>query len=854
MGMDPSLPFSRASQRRHASNSSRAATSSKVDPSFKSKRYRDKLREQIKALENLLPVDKATLHRKLDSQTVFRLAISFFRIKSFIAAAGLEAPAQPAEVAAIELPDGSIIKEEFPVEQQIAPDGSPLPSSRLDGVLETQLSLEAFDGFLLVVTADGTILYTTDNISSHLGFHHVDLVHRCIYGIVHPDDHDELRVILEETLSPQHGRHVQGGIQCPDMGATPGLGGIGASRDISFLCRMKCFNGTNTGYVKMLCNGTMKSLPDAQRVGHAPLIVMFAAFRPFVLLTADTDVDLNPGAFWSTHDLDLNVSSVDGRCSELIGIEACSLENKSLYQLIYPDDLLAVYICHKTLIETEEVHTMFFRLMRSDGSWQWLHSRGRAVSKNGRKTTLYFAHCPVRKEDIPYLGQEAAARARYGQEDLQKMFLSTQTQESDQMGSTSNSASNSSSNLDSVPRRRWMSNDTYVVASQTGPKLKDDYSVSLHSPHGACPSTFHQSSDQQTQDSAGQGAFPTCKRTPHQEDVVNEEHNFAMNVSALPQPDFSYAMAGSCYNPPQYGYSEPLYGGFDHQPLSMYQMVAHLPPEMYDAESYRKHALRMSEMQQEEFLAVSHARYSSQYHLPPTPQTSPPSAYPVEPSYHLQYMPTEPMCGATAPPSPPPSPIASGYHGSSSTPCMITGEQQDEFRKSTIPSSLPYPMDCCTGHVPSRTEYCASYIVNGAVQVKLVSGTPTGTYSYGDYDSSYVSPSSVAYAHEAREPHECEKKPFQQYGDKAAFAEWESMTRGAGEFNSVPDYHQKKYLPCPLANTKSGCLAQKMFRSEEAEAIAQKRAAMFHQSAISQLPPIGSFLDFLNEELNAMQS
>lgn len=52
--------------------------------SFKSKRYRDKLREQIKALENLLPVDKATLHRKLDSQTVFRLAISFFRIKSFL--------------------------------------------------------------------------------------------------------------------------------------------------------------------------------------------------------------------------------------------------------------------------------------------------------------------------------------------------------------------------------------------------------------------------------------------------------------------------------------------------------------------------------------------------------------------------------------------------------------------------------------------------------------------------------------------------------------------------------------------------------------------------------------------------
>ena len=59
---------------------------------------------------------------------------------------------------------------------------------------------QALDGFVLVVTSDGTILYSTENISSHLGFHQVDLVHRCLYGIVHPDDHHELKVVLEQTL------------------------------------------------------------------------------------------------------------------------------------------------------------------------------------------------------------------------------------------------------------------------------------------------------------------------------------------------------------------------------------------------------------------------------------------------------------------------------------------------------------------------------------------------------------------------------------------------------------------------------------------------------------------------------
>lgn len=57
--------------------------SSRFCSSFKSKRYRDKLRSEIKSLDSLLPVDRTTLHRKLDSQTVFRLVISYFRTKVF---------------------------------------------------------------------------------------------------------------------------------------------------------------------------------------------------------------------------------------------------------------------------------------------------------------------------------------------------------------------------------------------------------------------------------------------------------------------------------------------------------------------------------------------------------------------------------------------------------------------------------------------------------------------------------------------------------------------------------------------------------------------------------------------------
>ena len=50
--------------------------------SFKSKRYREKLRGELRALEELVPVDKGALRRRrLDSQTVLRLVIAYLKTK-----------------------------------------------------------------------------------------------------------------------------------------------------------------------------------------------------------------------------------------------------------------------------------------------------------------------------------------------------------------------------------------------------------------------------------------------------------------------------------------------------------------------------------------------------------------------------------------------------------------------------------------------------------------------------------------------------------------------------------------------------------------------------------------------------
>lgn len=47
-------------------------------------------------------------------------------------------------------------------------------------------------------------------------------------------------------------------------------------------------------------------------------------------------------------------------------------------------------------MESTEVQTMYFRIETRNGKWIWLHSRGKVISKNSKKFSIVFTHCPVR--------------------------------------------------------------------------------------------------------------------------------------------------------------------------------------------------------------------------------------------------------------------------------------------------------------------------------------------------------------------------------------------------------------------------------------------------------------------------
>ncbi|XP_060075525.1 circadian locomoter output cycles protein kaput-like [Ylistrum balloti] len=422
--------------------------SSKVDPSFKSKRYRDKLRTEIKALETLIPIDRSVLHRKLDSQTIFRLVISYFRLKVLFKAIGL---ADGADV----VTNGTTEEERHIAEKYF----------------EGRNISQILDGFLLVVATDGTILYASDNVLQYLGFNQVDLLHRCIYGVVHPDDHFDLKMVFEQPLIPG------------DSGCRQRRGdNQETARSTSFICRMKCFNGTAAGYLKIHCIGKIDNFPELSSKSTGSFLQVIRLYcQPFMLTGNDINDDVKQNVFWSKHDMDMKINELDKKAAAMTGYDVDELDGRSIYDFVHPEDVAAFASCHKSLVESTEVQTTYFRFITKDNDLIWLHSRGKVISKNSKKFSIVFTHCPVREEDSTFLQQESTIRQRFAINDLLQLI---------QYGYyTSNNRTNSD-RCDSHVNHKT---NGQICTPHIG--FTEDASLSFYSALVSCPSTLHAMND-----------------------------------------------------------------------------------------------------------------------------------------------------------------------------------------------------------------------------------------------------------------------------------------------------------------------------------------------------------------------
>ncbi|XP_069140372.1 uncharacterized protein [Argopecten irradians] len=313
-------------------------------------------------------------------------------------------------------------------------------------------------------------MYTSDNVLQYLGFNQVDLLHRCIYSVVHPDDHFDLKSVLEQSSLP-------GDPGCHQQRAD----NRDTARSTSFICRMKCFNGTAAGYLKIHCVGKVDSFSElsSKPVGSFLQVVRFYC-QPFMLTGNDINDDVKQNVFWSKHDMDLKINELDKKAAAITGYDVDELNGRSIYDFVHPEDVAAFASCHKSLVESTDVQTTYFRFVTKDNRLIWLHSRGKVISKNSKKFSVVFTHCPVREEDSTFLQQESTLRQRYAIDDLLHLI---------QYGFYTNNTRTNTGRAESINQKA----NGQICTPHIG--FTEDVSLSFYSALVSCPSTLHSMND-----------------------------------------------------------------------------------------------------------------------------------------------------------------------------------------------------------------------------------------------------------------------------------------------------------------------------------------------------------------------
>ncbi|XP_078057114.1 uncharacterized protein LOC144481834 [Mustelus asterias] len=148
----------------HESTEQGSGNAAKSNPS---KRHRDRLNVEFDNLLRLLPTTEEIAGR-LDKLSVLRLSVSCLRLKRFFdATLGQRKRCLP-----LERPGTPGVGKRLPTL------GNAMPS-------EGELLLQALNGFVLVVTAEGDIFYTSPTVQEYVGFHQVSTGGKDKEGIDH---------------------------------------------------------------------------------------------------------------------------------------------------------------------------------------------------------------------------------------------------------------------------------------------------------------------------------------------------------------------------------------------------------------------------------------------------------------------------------------------------------------------------------------------------------------------------------------------------------------------------------------------------------------------------------------------
>uniref|UniRef100_A0A674DQE0 Hypoxia-inducible factor 1-alpha n=1 Tax=Salmo trutta TaxID=8032 RepID=A0A674DQE0_SALTR len=320
--------------------SSRVSSERRKEKSRDAARYRrGKESEVFYELAQELPLPHSVTSN-LDKASIMRLAISYLHMRKL-------------------LNDKTVVEEQ---------------ESEMDSQLNVSY-LKALEGFLMVLSEDGDMIYLSENVNKYLGLAQFDLTGLSVFEYTHPCDHEELREILVHRTGTSKKSK-------------------GPNTERSFFLRMKCtltsrgrtVNVKSATWKVLHCSGHVRvhEAPAEQNpCGHKdpPVSYLVLVCDP-IPHPSNIKAPLDTKTFLSRHTLDMKFTYCDERITELMGYDPEDLLNRSVYEYYHALDSDHLIKTHHNLFVKGQVSTGQYRMLAKIGGFVWVETQATVIYNN----------------------------------------------------------------------------------------------------------------------------------------------------------------------------------------------------------------------------------------------------------------------------------------------------------------------------------------------------------------------------------------------------------------------------------------------------------------------------------------
>ncbi|KAL0270286.1 UNVERIFIED_CONTAM: hypothetical protein PYX00_007749 [Menopon gallinae] len=248
---------------------------------------------------------------------------------------------------------------------------SMIPEKITQDKLHDSLFLKALEGFIVIISAEGDLVYLSENVNEYLGITQVDLMGNSIYEFSHPCDHEEIRDVLS-IKSPQELFR-------------------------SFFVRLKCtltskgrnVNLKSATYKVIHCSGRVflkqplkseqeRKLPS-EGANNQHYLVAIGEPIPH---PANIEIPLDKQTFLSKHSLDMKFTYADEKMIEFLGYNPEDLIGKTLFDFYHAMDSEAIDRGFKTLFSKGQCETGKYRFLAKGGGYVWVLTQATMIYGN----------------------------------------------------------------------------------------------------------------------------------------------------------------------------------------------------------------------------------------------------------------------------------------------------------------------------------------------------------------------------------------------------------------------------------------------------------------------------------------